>query len=402
MPAKTFEPSSEKKNYSSGISFPLSQSPTSSLKRRYGVEVKSERELPAKIFHYFKVDSKTGIPFKKEKQLFLAQVLCHELEEGIRILERLGRKEQVQLLQSPSPKMHLENQIQLLREWFKQNPLRDLPPERVFSALKLRNNQNGSASAIFNTGQVAGFTSHGLFYKDQNQDALLMVPERSVLAVLDGMGGHVAGHIASGVLTDFLEYALKHGLPLEKAIEFANEAVIQRRRNDSSLGGMYPMGTTLVCAEIKNNELHSVHMGDSKLLLIRQKKIIHETQDHTQGQDLLREGLVDLETAHSLNHLLSRCLGTDSILSNRDLSCSRIPLKKGDRVLLASDGITDNFFSRDFSLTELAEVASLASLEESVQQVQNLCVERIRKGSFAEGRSSKPDNLTLLLYEHRQ
>jgi protein phosphatase len=399
MPPKNIEAQGGKKLYSK-VPFPLAKSQGLSPRSLNCVFVRPPEKIPRKILHFFKRDLKTGLPLSESKQIFMAQVFLHELEEGTRILERSGRHEQARLLRLSGSKMHLSNQMQLLREWMEDPSIRERPPERIIKGFKIRNNQNGELEVALREGKAACFTSHGLFYKDRNEDSLLIVPERGVIAVFDGMGGHIGGNIASGIVVDFLEYGLKTGMNLEKAIEFANEAVIQRTRNDPRLGGMHSMGTTVVSAEIHGNQMKAVHAGDSKLLVIRKGEIIHESQDHTNGQDLLREGLIDNETAHALNHILSRSLGCDSIFANRDLNRSDITLMSGDRVLLSSDGITDNFFAKDFTLNELAQLASSGSLEESLHQIYNATTERIRKGVLPDGRPAKPDNLTLMIYEH--
>jgi PPM family protein phosphatase len=364
------------------------------------VTVRSPRRIPKKILSFFQMDPKTGLSLAEEKRSFLAQVVMHEMDEGIRILERCGHAEQARLLKNPPPKMHLSNLLALLRRSLDQKTVQNLPPEEISLGFKIRNNQIGRLTVGLPEGRVAALTSQGILYKDRNEDALLLVPERGIMAVLDGMGGHAGGNIASGIVTDFMEYALKEGRSLEKAITYANDAVIERTRNDPRLGGMHPMGTTLVCCQIRKNRLQSVHVGDSKLLVIRNSRIIHESKDHTNGQDLLRDGLIDQETAHFLNHILSRSLGCDSIFASRDLESSEIGLEAGDRVLLATDGVTDNFFSRDFSLAELAQMAGEGSVTDAVTEIHQACLDRIQKETLPDGRPSKADNLTVMVYEH--
>lgn len=365
------------------------------------IQVRPAHQILRKVLQFFKEDVETRKPLPPEKQLFLAQVFMHELDEGIKLLERSGRVEQARLLTQPNGRIHLSNQLLLLREWIKEGSLQSFASEYVERGLKLRNNQTGQIQARFEQGRAIGLSSPGYGYKDQNEDALLMVPSRGVLAVMDGMGGHVGGNIASGILVDFLEYALQEGKALEEGIVFAHEAILQRTRNDPRLGGKTPMGSTLVACEIQNDQMQLVYIGDSKLLLIRDGKIIHETQDHTNGQELLRERVVDLEVAHSLNHILSRSLGCESLGIDRMLEKDHLRLRPRDRVLLVSDGITDNFFSNRFSLEELANLASSSSLEEGVRAIYVTCMERMKLGKLPDGRASKPDNLALLLYEHQ-
>ena len=382
--------------------FPFSQpTPLNQEQTRFqNIQVRPPQKIPKKILNYFKTNIKTGNFLSQEKQFFLAQVLLHELDEGVRILEHSGRFEQAQILRSRNPKIPLINQMQLLRDWLSQDPLLNRPPERIENSYKIRNNQNGTIDSLFPEGKLVGFTEHGIFYKDRNEDALLTLPSFGLLALMDGMGGHVGGNIASGILVDFIEYGLLSGACLEKAIEDANEAILQRSQNDSKLGGDHPMGSTLVCAQIRESTLKCLHIGDSKLLLIRDGKIIYATQDHTNGQELWHQNLVDLETAHALNHMLTRSLGFDSIFASRDLERFDIDLQKGDRILLASDGITDNFYNQSFELGELAQIASENSLKESLENIHRSCLDRIRNKQLPSGKRAKPDNLSVLLYEH--
>lgn len=364
------------------------------------VSVRDVAEIPKRVFNYFKVDPKTDQPLSEASRILAAQSYMHELDEGVRVLALAGKREEVKFFIEKNVRIHLNNLIVLLREWLADSSVTHLSPEKVSLKLKIRNNQIGKISSRFLKGKVVGFTSEGILYKNRNEDALLVYPERGILAVLDGMGGHAGGNIASGIGVDFLEYGLKKQMPLEKAIEYANEAILQRTKSDPRLSGKTPMGTTLVSCEIRGDDLKSLHSGDSKLMVIRKGKVVFETKDHTNGQDLLRTDVVDLETAHFLNHILSRSLGCDSIFATRDLEKSEMKLKSGDRVLLASDGITDNFFNHDFSLPELAKLAGKGEIEEACQNIFAVCKERIQKGHLPNGYASKGDNITLLIYEH--
>ncbi len=365
------------------------------------VQVREPQKIPKKIRDFFRIDLKTGLPLSTEKRIFLSQVLMHEFDEGARLLQKAGRHEIADFVKSNHPQMHLSNQLRLLRDTLEEKSISETAPEEVRGGNKIRNNQTGRISGKSKNGIYFGFSSEGVLYKGRNEDALLVDPDQEFIAVLDGMGGHRGGNIASGVMTDFIEYGLHHGMNSEQALCFANEAILQRARNDAKLGGLYPMGTTLVCAEIQGNKLKTIHVGDSKLLVIRQGKIVFETQDHTNGQCLYREGLVDLDTAHFLNHILSRNLGSDPILPNRDLEKNTFLLKTGDRVLLASDGITDNFYSEKFTLEELAQIVSGESLESCAQKVKDLCLQRMKEGKLASGYRAKPDNISLALYQYQ-
>ncbi len=365
------------------------------------VKVREPQKIQKKIRDFFKLDLKTGLPLPNDKKMFLSQVLMHEFDEGVRLLTRAGKMEVADMIKSAHPKMHLSNQLRLLRETLEDKTVSGIPPENIQQGYKIRNNQNGNLSGKLKTGSYYAFSSEGVLYKGRNEDALLIEPEREILAVLDGMGGHSGGNTASCVMTDFFEYGLKHGMSVEQAICFGNEAVMERAKNDATLGGNYPMGTTLVAAQIQGDKLKTTHVGDSKLLVIRQGKVVFETLDHTNGQSLYREGLIDVDTAHFLNHILSRNLGTDPVLPNRDLDRNAFNLKAGDRILLMTDGITDNFYTQAFSLDEIAQIASKGNLEDCAMQIQKTCFKRMQAGKLPSGYRSKPDNLSLIIYQYR-
>lgn len=382
--------------------WPDTSIPRSTPSPTLSVQVREPQKIPRKLREFFKVDLKTGSLLTTERKIFLSQVLMHEIDEGSRCLQRAGKAEIAEMISATHPRLHLSNQLRVLRESLEEKSISEQSPELISQGLKIRNNQVGQISGKFKEGSFYALSSEGVLYKNRNEDALLVEADKQVLAVLDGMGGHRAGNIASGILVDFLEYGLQHGMNLEQAIYFGNEAVLQRSKNDAKLGGPYPMGSTLVMAQIQGDKLKTVNVGDSKLIVLRQGKIVFETLDHTNGQTLFREGLIDVDTAHFLNHILSRNLGTDPILPNRDLEKSSFSLKTGDRICLMTDGITDNFYSKSFDLNELVSLVSKGNLADCAQKVQQLTFERMKSGKLANGYRAKPDNLSLILYQHQR
>lgn len=365
------------------------------------VQVREPQKIPKRLREFFKIDIKTGLPLPTDQKIFFSQVLMHEIDEGVRILSRAGKGEIADMICKVHPNIHLSNQLRLLRDSLEDKSVSNLSPEIFQQGYKIRNNQIGNFSGKLKQGSYDAFSSEGILYKGRNEDALLIDPDRDFLAVMDGMGGHHGGNVASCIMTDFLEYGLQHGMSMEQAICFGNEAILERSKNDAKLGGAYPMGTTLVAAQIHADKLKVIHVGDSKLLVIRQGQVVFETQDHTNGQSLHREGLIDADTAHFLNHILSRSLGTDPILPNRDLEKHTFNLKSGDRILMMSDGVSDNFYDQNFKLEELALLASKGEVPDCIQQIRDRCLEHMKEGKLPSGYRAKPDNLSLILYQHR-
>jgi serine/threonine protein phosphatase PrpC len=73
----------------------------------------------------------------------------------------------------------------------------------------------------------------------------------------------------------------------------------------------------------------------------------------------------------------------------------------GDRVLLATDGVTDNFFDETLCLEELAQLASTGSLTQAAELIVDQCQQRMRLGNLPDGRRAKCDNLSLAMLEFR-
>jgi PPM family protein phosphatase len=363
------------------------------------ISVRSEKQIPPSVLDFFKIDPRTHQPYTLEEKIFNSQVFMHEIDEGTRLLLRANKLEEAKILNDFSNKMHFANRLDLLRKLLEDPAVTSLPPEHIQRLHKARNNQWGAIKTQFGSNKAIAVTETGIGYKERNEDAYLVMEQSKVMAFADGMGGHVAGHIASCIAIDFFEYGVTKGMEIDNAIAFANEAILSRSKNDEKLGGMHPMGCTFAAVQLKNSLLKIAHVGDTKVMVLRNGGIHFETQDHTQGQQLLKEGFVDYKTAFELNHILNRCLGTDYIRAKRDVAVTSLLLKPGDRVLIATDGLTDNFFSEDFRLEDLAKLSSQGSLLQAANLLMDSCLSRMLASSLPDGRPAKSDNVSLGMLE---
>lgn len=114
-----------------------------------------------------------------------------------------------------------------------------------------------------------------------------------LLAVADGMGGHVGGEIASAAAIEALR-ALDKDLPatellaaLEHTVKTANDNLHRIVESDPALQGM---GTTLTAMLWAGNQVALVHIGDSRAYLLRDGSLFQITHDHTLVQSLVDEG----------------------------------------------------------------------------------------------------------------
>ncbi len=132
--------------------------------------------------------------------------------------------------------------------------------------------------------------------RQRNEDSMLVMPERSLFAVADGMGGHRGGAVASSLAIDALQDAFdrsafdgrvqaadnvpRRARELAAAVHMTNECVRSMAFADRELSGM---GTTLVAARFSPNKqrLYIGHVGDSRCYRLRAGKLTQLTTDHT-------------------------------------------------------------------------------------------------------------------------
>jgi PPM family protein phosphatase len=187
----------------------------------------------------------------------------------------------------------------------------------------------------------AGATDVGRV-RDSNEDAILL--RDSVFAVADGMGGHLAGEIASATALKPVE-ALEGRVFRDStaAVEALRSAVVSANETVSELADKEPsyrgMGTTLTAALVEGRRLHLAHVGDSRAYLLRDGRFSQLTDDHTLVQHLVDEGQITREeaTKHPQRSIITRAIGVSPVI---DVDSMSLELQPGDQLLLCSDGLT--------------------------------------------------------------
>ena len=178
--------------------------------------------------------------------------------------------------------------------------------------------------------------------RTNNEDQLLVGDQ--LFAVADGMGGHAAGEVASLTAVEALKAAFEgHASAdgLADAVREANRAVRRRAAEQMELRGM---GTTVTAVALVDEDgeqqLVVANVGDSRAYLLRGGELDQITDDHSLPEEMVRRGELAPEDAvmHPQRHILTRVLGMDEEI---EVDCFRIVPYKGDRVLLASDGLTN-------------------------------------------------------------
>ena len=179
--------------------------------------------------------------------------------------------------------------------------------------------------------------------RPENEDSILVDDAGGLWAVADGMGGHRAGEVASATAIETLQDAYRGGQPLDAAVEAANAAVFSKAADDAALRGM---GTTLTAVAVEDGHTALLgHVGDSRAYLLRDGAVTQVTDDHSLVEQLVREGRLSPEEAHThpQRAIITRALGVDAEV---EVDTYRVDLKPGDRLLICSDGLT-NMLSDD-------------------------------------------------------
>jgi protein phosphatase len=191
---------------------------------------------------------------------------------------------------------------------------------------------------------VAGRTDVGII-RSGNEDNFLMVPDKGIFVVADGMGGHAAGEVASEMAVRFVarELGSLRGLAddqvadrMRTAIRAANGAIFQRTLTEHDKRGM---GTTVTALVLFESRFLIGQVGDSRAYLYRDGKLIQLTKDHSYVQEQVDAGYLTPEQArsHPYSNVITRCVGANSDVMP-DIYLGTVKL--GDLFLLASDGLT--------------------------------------------------------------
>ena len=177
------------------------------------------------------------------------------------------------------------------------------------------------------------------------QPAKLTLGARGALfLVCDGMGGAAAGEVASQMAVDAVFDSLRAVDPeahepfarsLRHAVEVANDRIFQQSRDNQSERGM---GTTCTAAALIDETLMVAQIGDSRCYVFRNGNLGQVTKDQSLAWQLIEAGAMTAEDAKAFEHanIILQALGVQDRV---DVVMSQIALRKGDVVLLCSDGL---------------------------------------------------------------
>lgn len=206
--------------------------------------------------------------------------------------------------------------------------------------------------------QWASATHTGLV-RSNNEDALYPAAsgddeDQSLFIVADGMGGHVAGEVASRIA---VETAADIPDTPGRRIIGANHALLLEVAENPELAGM---GTTMTLLEVKDSTARVAHVGDSRAYLLRDGVLRQLTVDHTVAAEYVAAGQISPEEAqnHPQRNMITRALGLTQDLMVDELE---EPLESGDRFLLCSDGVNSMLTDQEITDQLAAETAEEAA-----------------------------------------
>lgn len=214
--------------------------------------------------------------------------------------------------------------------------------------------------------------------RDGNEDACLVLPAAApfgahLLAVADGLGGHLAGEVASRLVVDSLAETTRT-LALQRperwlrqAFHAANLAVYDHARANPDAFNLQSTATAIL---VGTQQATIGHVGDCRAYRVRDGIAELFTTDHTRAMEMTRLRIITPEQArwHPARSQLTRSLGAEVMVH---VDVTRQPLAVGDTWVVCSDGVWS-----EVSRSEIAEAVEGAQPEDAARQLAGVAVGR--------------------------
>jgi serine/threonine protein phosphatase PrpC len=237
--------------------------------------------------------------------------------------------------------------------------------------------------------------------RSSNEDSYCTRSDLGLYVVADGMGGHVAGEVASRVAVEAIEVFIQETagadknrtwpFPFEAALSFEANRLkaafrLANRRIASAIADSHDlrgMATTASAVLTGPDGACVAHVGDSRVYVLHPDRLEQITNDHSWVEEQVRAGTMSASAArqHPWRNVVTRALSGGE---DPEVDVTQIHPATGQRYLLCSDGL--------FSVVPDEQIASLLGAEAPLQQV---CQRLIEAANNAGG----PDNITALVLE---
>ncbi len=236
--------------------------------------------------------------------------------------------------------------------------------------------------------RASGITDVGL-KREGNEDSFSTDDALGLYVVADGMGGHLAGEVASRVAVELINKSFNRwreseaieedifGVPdqtlssegnyILSSIRLANRVIHEMAQVHSEYHGM---GTTVAVLAVFQERVITANIGDSRIYMLRNGHLERLSRDHTIVSEQVEMGIMDPKDAETspLKHVLTRNLGsTESVTAE----IFEFEPANGDRFLLCTDGLTD--------LLNDEEILQMIQAEESPEVTCRNCVDEALK-----------------------
>ena len=227
--------------------------------------------------------------------------------------------------------------------------------------------------------RTSGISDIGL-QREGNEDSLLVEDSLGLYIVADGMGGHLAGEVASKVAVEMINKSYRKWLMSEtpedelfgypdrslsrpgnyilSSIRLANRVIYEMAVEYDQYHGM---GTTVSIVLVTSGLVVAANVGDSRIYMVRDGRLERLSKDHTIVSEQVEMGVMSAEEAavSPLKHILTRNLGS---AENVDAEIFEIEPSNKDRLILCSDGLTD-----------LVSDEEILAVTKKAEDPENLC-----------------------------
>ena len=227
-------------------------------------------------------------------------------------------------------------------------------------------------------GVVVGAATDVGRLRTVNEDGYLAIVPAFV--VVDGMGGHAAGRMATQAALDALYPLVGTTVTsveaVVRAVRAAQEAIVAIPSHSAYLPGATIAGVVLACLEDERGATRPTwiifNIGDARVYLLRDGTLSQVTRDHSRVQILIETGELTSEQARRdpRRNIVTRALG-GGIADSAVPDLYSVPVASGDRLLVCSDGLSDELddeaiatvLAAGYTVQRTAELLVGASLE---------------------------------------